>query len=81
MKTPSYVIVHAGTLAHLQSVVNEGIAEGYAPVGGPFNASAFNPPHNTIAQAMVLSATYAISAVKTPEKLTAKSTKNTERKP
>lgn len=54
MKTPNYVIVHAGTLAHLQTVVNEGIAEGYAPVGGPFNASAFNPPHATLAQAMIL---------------------------
>jgi poly-gamma-glutamate capsule biosynthesis protein CapA/YwtB (metallophosphatase superfamily) len=54
MKRPSYVIVHAQTLPHLQSLVNEGIAEGYAPVGGPFNGSAFNPPHPTLAQAMVL---------------------------
>jgi hypothetical protein len=54
MKTPSYVIVHAQTLGHLQTLVNEGIAEGYAPVGGPFNASAFNPPHATLAQSMIL---------------------------
>lgn len=56
MKKPTYVIVHAQTLRHLETLANEGIAEGYEPVGGPFNASAFNPPHPTIAQAMVLTA-------------------------
>ena len=54
IKKPPYVIVHAGTIRHLETLVNEGIAEGYTPQGGPFNASLFNPPHPTLAQAMTL---------------------------
>lgn len=54
MKKLAYVIVHAQTLAHLQTLVNEGMAEGYVPVGGPFNSTAVTPMCTTVAQAMVL---------------------------
>lgn len=54
MKKPTYVIVHAGTIQHLQTVVNSAMADGYVPTGGPVNVSSFNPPVPTLAQAMVL---------------------------
>lgn len=48
-----YIILRATTLEALEQAVAGHMAAGYAPVGGPVNATAFSPPFNTIAQAMV----------------------------
>lgn len=48
-----YIILRATTLEALEQAVAGHMAAGYAPAGGLFNASAFAPPHSTIAQAMV----------------------------
>lgn len=50
-----YIIIRATTIEALEAAVGGHIAAGYTPQGGPFNASPFAPPHNTIAQAMVQS--------------------------
>ena len=48
----TYIIIRATTLEGLETAVVGHITAGYSPLGGPFNASAFAPPYNTIAQAM-----------------------------